>query len=121
MINAKMELLRKDVLIKSRSLGIEAYVLKNSKANCIAFTSDNRKRREFEITFLKESRYRVSTRFVGYKRVMINSGADYFEDNDPDGKRKRFNVNLAAADKLNQLIMNMLTDGFYEMPDVERL
>lgn len=119
MINARMEIVRKDVLNKCKAKYIEVYILKNSKANCISFSTNSRRRREFEITFLKDSQYRISTRFLGYKNVMMESGADFFEDSDPDGRRKRFNVNLHDEDLLNQMIINMLEYGFSDKPDVE--
>ena len=79
MINARIEILSKEVLSKCKSKGIEVYTLKKSKANTIAFTSNYRRRREFEITFLKDSKYRISTRFLGYKKAMLEIEHSVFD------------------------------------------
>ena len=104
------------VLSKCKSKGIEVYTLKKSKANTIAFTSNYRRRREFEITLLKDSKYRISTRFLGYKKAMMERSNSVFEDNDPDGRRKRFNVDLHDEATVNRMIWNMLEHGFSELP-----
>ena len=119
MINADLTILSKDVLRACETLNIEIRVLNNSKANCIAFTAKNRKRREFEITFLKNSFFRISTRFIGYKSVFERLGYDVMSDNDPDGRRKRFNIHLSEKDEINILIIEMLKDGFSANPVVE--
>ena len=119
MIIANMEILTKEVLDKCTSRNVEAYTLKNSKANTIAFSTNNRRRREFEITFLKDACYRVSTRFLGYKSVMAKGDEEFFVDNDPDGRRKKFNVNLDTVGAVNKLILDMLENGFSETPDVQ--
>ena len=49
-----MEILSNEVLSKCKSKGIEVYTLNKSKANTIAFTTNYRRRREFEITFLRD-------------------------------------------------------------------
>ena len=116
MINARIEILSEEVLSKCKSKGIEVYTLKKSKANTIAFTSNYRRRREFEITFLKDSKYRISTRFLGYKKAMLEIEHSVFEDNDPDGRRKRFNVDLYDEGAVNRMIWNMLEHGFSELP-----
>ena len=120
MIIAKMEILTKEVLNKCKARNIEVYALKNSKANTIAFSTNNRRRRELEITFLKDACYRTSTRFLGYKSVMAKSDGDFFVDNDPDGKRKKFNINLDTIGAVNRLILDMLENGFSETPNVMR-
>ena len=120
MINARIEILSKEVLSKCKSKGIEVYTLKKSKANTIAFTTNYRRRREFEITFLKDSKYRISTRFLGYKKAMMERSNSVFEDNDPDGRRKRFNVDLYDEGAVNRMIWNMLEHGYSEIPDVQR-
>lgn len=120
MINAQMGILSKEVLIKCKEKGIEVYPLKKSKANTIAFSTNNRRRREFEITFLKDYKYRISTRFTGYKKAMLESGYSVFEDNDPDGRRKRYNVNLSDEAAVNRMILDMLEYGFSDTPDTQR-
>ena len=119
MVNARMEILSNEALSKCKAKGIEVYILKNSKANTIAFSTNDRKRREFEVTFFKDSKYRVSTRFLGYKKAMMESGVRVFEDNDPDGRRIRFNANLLDEETLNMVIANMLDSGFSEKPNVQ--
>ena len=121
MIIAKTEILSNEVMNKCKSKGIEAYTLKNSKANCIAFCSNDRKRREFEVTFLKDAKFRISTRFTGYEKVMINEGDRFFIDNDPDGRRKRFNVNLDSAYAVNKLLIKMLDFGFSEDHETQHI
>ena len=111
MINARMEILNNAVMEKCKSKNIEARVLKNSKANCIAFCSNNRKRREFEITFLKDGIYRISTRFTGYMKVLMKERS-LIEDVDPDGRRKKYNVTLDTEVAVNKLILEMLDTGF---------
>ena len=120
MINARMEILSDEALNKCIANGIEVYTLKRSKANTIAFSTNYRRRREFEVTFLKDSKYRISTRFLGYKEAIKESYPNVFEDNDPDGRRKRFNVNLPDEEAVNQMILNMLEKGFSEMPTIQR-
>lgn len=120
MINARMEILSNEVLSKCKSKGIEVYTLKKSKANTIAFTTNYRRRREFEITFLRDSKYRISTRFLGYKKAMMERSNSVFEDNDPDGRRKRFNVDLHDEATVNRMIWNMLEHGFSELPVTQR-
>ena len=120
MINARMEILNNEVLDKCKSKGIEVYALKKSKSNCISFSTNNRKRREFEITFLKDSKYRISTRFTGYKKVMIENSTNFFVDEDPDGRRKRFNVNLDNEEAVNDMVLRMLEKGFSETPYIQR-
>ena len=115
-----MGILSKEVLNKCKEKGIEVYTLNKSKANTIAFSTNNRRRREFEITFLKDLKYRISTRFVGYKKAMVESGNSVFEDNDPDGRRKRFNVTLTNEVAVNRMIKDMLEYGFSDTPDTQR-
>lgn len=117
MIYARMEILNNEVLEKCKSKNIEARVLNNSKANCIAFCSNNRKRREFEITFLKDAEYRISTRFTGYMKVLMNENS-YIEDVDPDGRRRKYNVTLDTEMAVNKLILKMLDTGFSVDPEV---
>lgn len=117
MINARMEILNNAVMEKCKSKNIEARVLKNSKANCIAFCSNNRKRREFEITFLKDGIYRISTRFTGYMKVLMKERS-FIEDVDPDGRRKKYNVTLDTEVAVNKLILEMLDTGFSVDPEV---
>ena len=51
MINARIEILSKEVLSKCKSKGIEVYTLKKSKSNTIAFTPQiTGEGGEFEIT-----------------------------------------------------------------------
>jgi len=120
MINARMEILSEEVLSKCKAKGIEVYVLKKSKANTIAFSTNCRRRREFEITFLKDSKYRISTRFLGYKKVMMESMPHFSVFDVPDEGRIRSNVNLPNKDMVNRLILNMLESGFSEMPTIQR-
>ena len=120
MINARMEILNTEVLDICKSKCIEVYALQKSKANCIAFSTNNRKRREFEITFLKDSKYRISTRFLGYKKVMVERSTNFFADDDPDGRRKRFNVSLNNEEAVNDMVLRMMEQGFSENPDVQR-
>lgn len=119
MINARIEVLSQKVLEKSRAKNIEVYTLKNSKANCIAFSSVDRRRREFEITFLKNSHYRVSTRFLGYLNVMEAKNLEIISDNDPDGRRKRFSVILTDENAVNRLVYDMLEKGYSKEPVVQ--
>ena len=119
MINARMDVLNDEVIQKCRSRNIEVRILKNSKANCMVFTTNNRTRREFEVTFLKGSHFRISSRFLGYKKVMMSDDADFFTDDDPDGRRKRFNIVLDEKDAVNRLLMRMLEYGFDDIPEVQ--
>lgn len=120
MIKARMEILTTEVLNKCKDNDIEVYALKRGKANCIAFTSNNRRRREFEITFLKDSKYRISTRFLGYRKVMADSNVNVIVDNDPDGRRIRYSVYLCDEDAVNRMLLNMLAYGFSQDPVIER-
>ena len=119
MIYARLDILNDEVLKNCKDRGIEAYTLKKSMANCIAFSSNNRKRREFELTFLKDDNFKVSTRFTGYKLVMMNEKGRYYEDNDPDGRRKRFNAKLNSEAAVNELILKMLELGFSKEPVIQ--
>ena len=121
MTEAKISIVSKEVLNKCKARNIEVYTLEKSKANTIAFSSNNRRRREFEITFLKDAEYRVSTRFQGYKTIMEKSDGNCFVDHDPDGRRMRANVNLDTVGAVNRLVSDMLEYGFSEVPVVMRL
>ena len=92
----------------------------NQKIQFSCSSSNNRRRREFEITFLKDAEYRVSTRFQGYKTIMEKSDGNCFVDHDPDGRRIRANVNLDTVGAVNRLVSDMLEYGFSEVPSVMR-
>ena len=47
---------------------------------------------------------------------MMERSNSVFEDNDPDGRRKRFNVDLHDEATVNRMIWNMLEHGFSELP-----
>ena len=120
MTEAKISIVNKEVLNKCKARNIEVYTLENSKAYTIAFSSNNRRRREFEITFLKDAEYRVSTRFQGYKTIMEKSDGNCFVDHDPDERRIRANVNLDTMGAVNRLVSDMLEYGFSGIPVVMR-
>ena len=77
------------------------------------------------MTLFCEERTRMSlctcsTRFTGYKKAMLESGYSVFGDNDPDGRRKRYNVNLSDEAAVNRMILDMLEYGFSDTPDTQR-
>ena len=49
----------------------------------------------------------------------MSDDADFFTDDDPDGRRKRFNIVLDEKDAVNRLLMRMLEYGFDDMPEVQ--
>ena len=119
MIEATIELLDDDTLQKCYALNIDVYPLKNAKRNTLAFTSHNRRRREFEIVFIGTDIYRVSTRFLGYRAVLANYSGITETHEDPDGRRKSFSVNVNSKPEVNKLIATMLCKGYTEVPQIE--
>lgn len=118
---ADLNVIDKEVRNKCSSTGIDTYALNNSKANTIAFSSKNCTRREFEVLFLADGRYRVSTRFLGYKKVFELFPLECTCNKDPDGRRKRFSVETKSRTVLNELLLQMVTKGFEPNPRTEQL
>ena len=52
---------------------------------------------------------------------MSNEVGRFFIDNDPDGRRKRFNVNLDSDYAVNKLLIKMLDFGFSEDPETQHI
>lgn len=99
--------------------GISYKRLKNSKSNEIAFMHFVT-RREFEFKELKNGRYRVSTRFVGYKKALISYFGDKVAEKiDPDGRRKLFYAEFDNSSVIYDLIVFMVTAGFEEQHRIE--
>ena len=119
MITATLDLLDGDTLQKCNVLNIEVYPLKNSKRNTIAFTSHNRRRREFEIVFCSPDIFRISTRFVGYRTVFTDYSDNIETYADPDGRRKSFSVEINGESEVNELIVAMLCKGYTDTPQIE--
>ena len=119
MIEATIELLDNDTLQKCYALNIDVYPLKKSKRNTLAFTSHNRRRREFEIVFIDTGIYRVSTRFLGYRAVLVNHSGITETHDDPDGRRRSFSVDVNSKSEVNELITTMLCKGYTEAPQIE--
>ena len=119
MITANLDLLDEDTLQKCYARNIEVYPLKNSKRNTIAFTSHNRRRREFEIVFINTDRFRISTRFLGYSAVFIDYSDSIETYDDPDGRRKSFSVEINGESEVNELIAAMLCKGYTDTPQIE--
>ena len=119
MIQANSNILDDRVKSKCADLGIDIYPLKNSKANTLAFSTNNHRRREFEITFLTDEKYRISTRFLGYRSVFDQASLVYICSDDPDGRRKSYSVETDDRDLLNVLILKMIMSGYEKNPRVE--
>ena len=67
MIVASTDVLSHKILQKCNELCIDVYALKNSKRNTLAFTSHNRKRREFEIAAIyTQLVYKAAFHIVNY-------------------------------------------------------
>ncbi len=101
------------------SMMIDYYLLHNSKADELAFASDNHRRREFEIKFMSDGSYRFTTRFLGYKRVMEQYVGSVEKIKDPDGRRYGFKSFVYDEEKLNDLINKMLKEGYDKNPKIE--
>lgn len=119
MIEASIDILDRSIIKKCDSLAIIVKTLNNSKRNTIAFNRNYRRRREFEIKCMKNGIYHVSTRFIGYKNVMKKYSGSVLKKEDPDGRRYSFTVALFNEKELNELIGNMLEDGYDPDPKVE--
>ena len=119
MITATLDLLNGDTLQKCYALNIEVYPLKNSKRNTIAFTSHNRRRREFEIVFISIDHFRISTRFLGYRAVFVDYSGSIKTTDDPDGRRKSFSVEVSGESEVNKLVAAMLCKGYTNAPQTE--
>ena len=121
MVLADTKMIDQEVKRECASSGIDIYSLNNSKANTLAFSSKNRTRREFEVLFLEDGRYRISTRFLGYKKVFELFPLECTCNKDPDGRRKRYSVETKSCTVLNELLLQMVTNGFETKPRTERL
>ena len=98
---------------------IDCYVLHTSKANELAFASNNHKTREFEIKFMSDDSYRISTRFLGYKRVMERYAGSIETVKDPDGRRYSFRSFVYDEESLNSLLGKMLKEGYDPQPKIK--
>ena len=99
---------------------IDCYTLNNSKANELAFASNNHRSREFEVKFMADGSYRLSTRYLGYKTVMESFAPGFVEKiKDPDGRRYSFRVSVYDDTELNELIYKMLLEGYDPRPKTE--
>ena len=118
---ATAEILSREVREECATRGISYHTLHNSKANELAFTTlaGRKTVREFEIIFLKGPVFRISTRFLGYKDVMIRKGYNISLTNDLEGNRKIFAVELSDISAVNHLLIEMLNEGFTSNPETE--
>ncbi len=99
---------------------IDCYTLNNSKANELAFVSNNHRSREFEVKFMTDGSYRLSTRYLGYKTVMESFAPGFVEKiKDPDGRRYSFRVHVRDEEELNELIGKLLKEGYDGNPKIE--
>lgn len=98
---------------------VDYYPLHNSKADELAFASDNHRKREFEIKFMSDGSYRFSTRFLGYKHVMEKHTGSIEKIKDPDGRRYGFRSVVYDRAELNALVEELLTEGFDSDPKIE--
>ena len=119
MRKASIDILSKENKSLLEEIGIDYYVLHNSKANELAFASNNHRNREFEIKYMSDGSYRVTTRFLGYKRIMEQYIGMGEKINDPDGRRYGFKVFVYDKVKLNDLINMMLKKGYDPDPKIE--
>lgn len=101
------------------SMLIDYYPLHNSKADEIAFSTNGRRTREFEIKFMSDGSYRFGTRFLGYKRVMEKYTGAIEKIKDPDGRRYGFRSVVYDKAGLNALLEKLLTEGFNSDPKIE--
>ncbi len=118
-MEANTKILSKDVVAKLDSLCIAYYALKKSKSNELAFTSNNKKNREFEIKFLNDGTYKVSTRYLGYKKIMDSTIGFTQKTKDPDQRRYSFSVIVDSKEGLNCMLLEMLNKGYDINPKVE--
>ena len=102
---------------KCELLAINVKVLNKSKRNTVAFKY--KRRREFEITFMENGLYRISTRFLGYRNVMYKYKGPVTKTEDPDGRRYNFFVQVYNDKELNKLVWKMLGEGFDLVPKTE--
>ncbi len=105
MIYANLNIISKGTIEMAELLGIDYNILKNSKGNTIAFTSHGHSRREFEVVFLKDGFYKINTRYLAYKSVMKKHFSQVKEVNDPDGRRKGFEVFTRSTYEINELLI----------------
>ena len=101
------------------SMMIDCYPLHNSKADELAFASNNHRTREFEIKFMNDGSYRFTTRFLGYRKVMEQYTGTVEKIKDPDGRRYSFKTFVQGENRLNDLIGRMLIEGFDPNPRTE--
>ena len=98
---------------------IDYYPLHNSKADELAFASNNRRTREFEIKFMNDGSYRFTTRSLGYKRVMEKYFGLTEKIKDADGRRYGFKIFVEDEKTLNDLVEKMLKEGYDPDPKIE--
>ncbi len=70
------------------------------------------------LTFLKDRKYLISTRFLGYVDVLIRNGYDVISGNDPDGRRRIYRLKLDDTEKVNSIIYEMLESGYSSNPQI---
>ena len=121
MRKASTDILSAENRILLEEMSIDYYVLHNSKANELAFASDSHRNREFEVKFMSDCSYRITTRFLGYKRVMEKYTGMIEKIKDQDGRRYSFKTFVFDEEILNDLIIMMLKEGYDPNPKTETI
>ncbi|MBR4461036.1 MAG: hypothetical protein IKS51_00410 [Erysipelotrichaceae bacterium] len=120
MIEANSSFISEDNKELLDKLGISYEPLHNSKKNKLAFTTDNHRKREFEIKFMSDGTYRIGTRYLGYRGVMSKADKPVTKRKDPDGRRYSFYITV-CENELNTILMVMLLNGFDPIPKTESI
>lgn len=117
---ATSDILTTEVVSLLNERNISYNPLRNCKSE-LAFTTEGHAKREFEIEFMAAGTYRISTRYLGYRDVMNKVCGEVFCKNDSDNTRKLFYVNIPNENKVNELLVRMLIDGFTTSPSIEHI
>ena len=119
MKQANKNILSEDNIKLLDKMSIDCYPLHNSKADELAFASNSHRTREFEIKFMSNGSYRLTTRFLGYRYIMEKYTGSVERIKDPDGRRYGFKSFVYDVEKLNDLVNKMLKEGYEPNPRIE--